>query len=130
MTDSMPDSRPLQGGPHLGLLAAISTALLLSGVAASAAPGGTVPSPFGDSAGIREYFLTQSSAVLAGGVLAFGASVPLTGLRRDGERSAAPARGHRTGGHDRAGRRDPRPRPARAVRAAAVDARPPRRPRQ
>jgi hypothetical protein len=69
--------RPVQGGPPLGLLALISTALLLAGLALSAALGGVFPSPYAAAGTIRDYFLTQSDAVRAGGVLLFGSSVPL-----------------------------------------------------
>ncbi|MGF7233786.1 MAG: hypothetical protein ACQSGP_02320 [Frankia sp.] len=64
-------------GPPLGVLAAVSTALLVGGIALSAALGGVVPSPFAPAATIRAYFLTQSGAVKASGVLAFGSAVPL-----------------------------------------------------
>ncbi|MDX6365993.1 MAG: hypothetical protein QOK30_1069, partial [Nocardioidaceae bacterium] len=44
---AMPRRRHPQGGPPLGLLAVISTGLLLVGIVASAAVGGVVPSPYG-----------------------------------------------------------------------------------
>jgi hypothetical protein len=46
-------------------------------VAVSAGLGGVVPSPYDQPATIAAYFLTQSDAVRASGVLAFGSSVPL-----------------------------------------------------
>ena len=58
-----------QSGPPLGVLAAVSTALLVAGIALSAALGGVLASPFEDADTIREYFLTQSDAVKASGVL-------------------------------------------------------------
>lgn len=66
-----------QGGPPLAVLAAVSAALLVAGIALSAALGGVFRSPFGDAAAIGEYFRTQSDAVKASGVLVFGSSVPL-----------------------------------------------------
>jgi hypothetical protein len=55
----------------------VSAALLVAGIALSAALGGVFPSPFETSATIRLYFLTQSDAVKASGVLIFASSVPL-----------------------------------------------------
>ena len=55
----------------------MSTGLLLAGLATSAALGGTFPSPYADPAVIGAHFATQADAVLAGGVLLFGSSVPL-----------------------------------------------------
>lgn len=66
-----------QGGPPLVVLAGISTALLVGGIALSALLGGVFPSPFGDAAGIARYFQTQPDAVKVSGVLVFGSSVPL-----------------------------------------------------
>jgi hypothetical protein len=73
----MPRRRHPQGGPPLGLLAVISTGLLLLGIVASAALGGVVPSPYGAAGVIREYFTSQSDAVHVDGVLVFASSVPL-----------------------------------------------------
>jgi hypothetical protein len=70
-------SRPLQGGPPLWLLGAVSTGLLLAALAVSAALGGVVPSPYDPAGAIRAYFLAQPDAVRASGVLLFGSSVPL-----------------------------------------------------
>jgi hypothetical protein len=70
-------SRHPQGGPPLGLLAVISTGLLLLGIVASAALGGVVPSPYGAAGVIRAYFTSQSDAVHADSVLVFASAVPL-----------------------------------------------------
>jgi hypothetical protein len=69
--------RRQQAGPPLGVLALVSTGLLLAGLATSAALGGAFPSPYADPAVIAAHFATQPDAVLAGGVLLFGSSVPL-----------------------------------------------------
>jgi hypothetical protein len=61
----------------MGVLAAVSLALLIAGLAASAALGGTIPSPFGSAASIQHYFLAHPSAAKASGVLSFASSVPL-----------------------------------------------------
>jgi hypothetical protein len=61
----------------LGVLGLVSTALLLASLATSAALGGTFPSPYADPGVIAAHFATQPDAVLAGGVLLFGSSVPL-----------------------------------------------------
>jgi hypothetical protein len=55
----------------------MSLALLVAGLALSAALGGVLPSPFGSAASIQQYFLAQSDAVKASGVLVFASSVPL-----------------------------------------------------
>lgn len=69
--------RPPQGGPPLVLLAAVSLALLVGGLALSAALGGVLPSPFGSPSSIQRYFLTEPDAVKASGTLLFASSVPL-----------------------------------------------------
>ena len=69
--------RRQQAGPPLGVLALVSTGLLLAGLVTSAALGGTFPSPYADPAVIAAHFATRPDAVLAGGVLLFGSSVPL-----------------------------------------------------
>jgi hypothetical protein len=66
-----------QAGPPLGVLALVSTGLLLASLATSAALGGTFPSPYADPAVIAAHFATEPDAVLAGGVLLFASSVPL-----------------------------------------------------
>lgn len=70
-------TRGPQGGPPPGVLAVVSTALLVAGIAVSAALGGTVPSPYAGGAVVRDYFAAQPDAALAGGVLVFASSVPL-----------------------------------------------------
>lgn len=70
-------TRGPQGGPPLGVLAVVSTALLLAGLALSAALGGTVPSPYAGAAEITDYFAGRPEAALAAGVLAFASAVPL-----------------------------------------------------
>lgn len=69
--------RASQAGPHLGVLALVSTGLLVTGLVLSAALGGMIPSPYANAEVIRSYFLTQPDAVRAAGVLAFASSVPL-----------------------------------------------------
>lgn len=76
-TGSQNTSRPRQGGPPLGVLALVSTGLLLAALVGSAALGGTVPSPYADAADIAAYFHDQSDAVKVSAVLAFGSAVPL-----------------------------------------------------
>jgi hypothetical protein len=72
-----PRRRHPQGGPPLGLLALISTGLLILGVVVSAALGGVVVSPFAAAGVISSYFTSQPDAVRADGVLAFASAVPL-----------------------------------------------------
>jgi hypothetical protein len=74
---AMSRRRHPQGGPPLGLLAVISTGLLLVGIVASAAVGGVVPSPYGAAGVIGAYFASQSDAVQVDGVLVFASAVPL-----------------------------------------------------
>ncbi|MCW2522429.1 MAG: hypothetical protein JWO63_764 [Frankiales bacterium] len=61
----------------MGVLAAVSLGLLLAALIASAALGGTIPSPFASALSIQHYFLTQSGAAKASGILTFASSVPL-----------------------------------------------------
>jgi hypothetical protein len=70
-------TRRPQDGPPLGVLAVVSTALLVTGIAVSAALGGTVPSPYAAGGDVRDYFAAQPDAALAAGALAFASSVPL-----------------------------------------------------
>jgi len=70
-------TRPQQGGPSLTALSVISLTLLVAGLALSAALGGLFPSPYSHADTIRHYFLTQSDAVRAAGILTFASSVPL-----------------------------------------------------
>jgi hypothetical protein len=76
-TSSGMRTRRPQDGPPLGVLAVVSTALLVTGIAVSAALGGTVPSPYAAGGDVRDYFAAQPDAALAAGVLAFASSVPL-----------------------------------------------------
>jgi hypothetical protein len=69
--------RPSPGGPPLGVLAAISLAALLAGLALSAALGGVLPSPFSSATTIQHYFRTEPDAAKASGVLGFVSCVPL-----------------------------------------------------
>ncbi len=61
----------------MGILAVVSLSLLLASLIASAALGGTVPSPFGAPVSIQHYFLLHPGAAKASGILAFASSVPL-----------------------------------------------------
>ncbi len=75
--DSSSRRTPGQNGPPLGVLAVVSLALLITGLATSAALGGVLPSPFASAASIQRYFLGHSGAVRVSGVCAFASSVPL-----------------------------------------------------
>jgi hypothetical protein len=69
---------PSQAGPPLGVLAIVSTVLLVTGVAGSAAVAGqTYPSPFADAEVIRQYFAQHSVAATIGGTAVFASAVPL-----------------------------------------------------
>jgi hypothetical protein len=76
-TTLAPERSRRQDGPPLGVLGLVSTALLVAGLGASAALGGTFPSPYADPSVIAAHFAGQPDAVLAGGVLVFGSAVPL-----------------------------------------------------
>ncbi|MEV6931532.1 DUF4386 domain-containing protein [Dactylosporangium sp. NPDC051485] len=71
--------RPAQGGPPLGILAAIFTGLFLAGLILSTvlADGKPYPSPFGATPDILAYFRDHRLAVQIGGALQFGAAIPL-----------------------------------------------------
>ena len=82
MNDSSVDrsettGRPVQGGPPLALLGAISLVLLLAGLAIGAALGGVMPLPYGSSTEIEHYFANNHGAAKAIAVGAFASSVPL-----------------------------------------------------
>lgn len=77
LPENVVPSTRLQPGPSPAVLGWISLAMVVAGVAASAALGGTIPSPFGDPSAITAYFAGQSSAVLVSAVLQFAAAVPL-----------------------------------------------------
>jgi hypothetical protein len=77
MTQTISRQRKLrQRGPALGVVAAVSLALLVAALACSAALGGVVPSPFGDPATILRYVGGEPDALRVSSVLVFGSSVP------------------------------------------------------
>lgn len=71
--------RTAQGGPPLGVLGIVVTALFIAGLAlGTALAGGTpFPSPFGEAAPIIAYFQEHDLAVRVGGAFQFAAAVPL-----------------------------------------------------
>lgn len=81
-TSTPPDASGTRRGPGteppLGALALLATALMVSSVAAGAALGGVIPSPFGGTAAITGYFARHHAAVLATAVPSLAAVVPLT----------------------------------------------------
>ena len=83
MNDSTNDTtravaRPTQGGPPLGLLAAVSLALLLAGLVVGVAlAGGVMPLPFGSATEIQDYVAGHHAAAVAIAVGTFGSSIPL-----------------------------------------------------
>jgi hypothetical protein len=78
MSPTTARSAPAQAGPPLGVLALVSTVLLVAGVAGSAALAGqTYPSPYADADLIRQYFATSALAVTIGGTAVFASAVPL-----------------------------------------------------
>jgi hypothetical protein len=82
MNDSSPTTksavgRPVQGGPPLALLAAISLVLLLTGLAVGVALAGVMPLPYGSATAIQDYFAGRHAAAVAIAVATFGSSVPL-----------------------------------------------------
>jgi hypothetical protein len=68
-----------QGGPPLGVLGIVVTALFIAGlVLGTALAGGTpFPSPFGEAGPIVAYFQDHDLAVRVGGALQFAAAIPL-----------------------------------------------------
>lgn len=70
---------PGEGGPPLGTLAVVVSALFAGGLAVSTAISGghPYPSPFGDAAAILGYFRDQHTAVRISGFSQFAATVPL-----------------------------------------------------
>jgi hypothetical protein len=74
-----PRRRQAQGGPPLGILAVVFTALFVAGLAISTAMAGghTYPSPFSDATGVVAYFHDHRSAVAVSGFFQFGAAIPL-----------------------------------------------------
>jgi hypothetical protein len=83
MNDSTYDTnravtRPTQGGPPLGVLAAVSLALLLAGLIVGVAiAGGVMPLPFGSATEIQDYVAGHHGAAVAIAVGTFGSSIPL-----------------------------------------------------
>jgi hypothetical protein len=82
MNDSRADrsettGRPVQGGPPLALLAAISLLLLLAGLTVGAALGGVMPLPYGSATAIQDYVSNNHAAAQAIAVGAFASSIPL-----------------------------------------------------
>jgi hypothetical protein len=83
MNDSAHDTnrsvtRPTQGGPPLGLLAAVSLALLLVGLVVGVAlAGGVMPLPYGSATQIQDYVAGHHGAAVAIAVGTFGSSIPL-----------------------------------------------------
>ena len=69
--------RPQQGGPPLAVLAAISFALLIGGLAIGVALNGVPPSPFGQGTAVQGFFVSHPGAVQAAAVGVFGSSVPM-----------------------------------------------------
>jgi len=98
---SQPTSTPAHRGPNPAVLAGISLALVIAGVAVSAALGGVFPSPFGDPAAIAAYLAGNPAAVTASAFFQFAAAVPLaiyaavayTRLRQLGVSAPGPAIG-------------------------------------
>lgn len=75
---TLPRRTPTQGGPPLGVLALVSTLLLVAGVAGGAALAGrTYPSPYAEPAVIRAFFSGPPLAVTVGGTAVFASAVPL-----------------------------------------------------
>jgi hypothetical protein len=82
MNDSSTDrnataGRPVQGGPPLALLGAISLVLLLAGLAIGAALGGVMPLPYGSETAIQDYVANNHAAAEAIAIGAFASSIPL-----------------------------------------------------
>ncbi|MFI6603214.1 hypothetical protein ACIBHX_43825 [Nonomuraea sp. NPDC050536] len=68
-----------QGGPPLGILAVMFTALFVAGIGISTAMAGgvTFPSPFAEQAQILAYFADHRDAVQVSAFLQFAAAVPM-----------------------------------------------------
>jgi hypothetical protein len=70
--------RQQHGGPPLGVLALVSTALFLVGLFVAAAMAGRfMPAPTASAQTIRDYFVNNRSAVRVAALFQFGAAVPL-----------------------------------------------------
>jgi hypothetical protein len=80
VTASTHTQRPqTQGGPPLGVLAVVFTALFLSAIIISTAVGGghTFPSPYDPATSILAYFHQHPEAVRLNALLQFAAAIPL-----------------------------------------------------
>ena len=80
MNDSSADvsGRRPQGGPPLGLLAAISLGLLLVGLVVGVAlAGGVMPLPYGSATAIQNYVADHHAAAQTIAVATFASSIPL-----------------------------------------------------
>jgi hypothetical protein len=71
--------RTAQGGPPLGILSIVVTALFVAGLVLGTvlADGTPFPSPFGATGPILTYFQEHELAVRVGGVFQFAAAIPL-----------------------------------------------------
>jgi hypothetical protein len=71
--------RTAQGGPPLGILGIVVTALFVAGLVLGTvlADGTPFPSPFGATGPILTYFQEHELAVRVGGVFQFAAAIPL-----------------------------------------------------
>jgi hypothetical protein len=72
-------SAPRPGGPHPGILAAVSLGLTVGGLLISAVltNGQTFPSPFSPAAQVTSYFQQNPEAVRFASLFQFGSAVPL-----------------------------------------------------
>lgn len=79
MATQVTAARTAQGGPPLGVLGVVVTALFIAGLAlgTALAGGSPFPSPFGDAAPIVAYFQDHAFAVRVGGTFQFAAAIPL-----------------------------------------------------
>jgi hypothetical protein len=77
MTSIEHTSTSTHRGPNPAVLAGISLALVVAGVAVSAALGGVFPSPFGDPAAIAAFIAGNPAALTASAFFQFAAAVPL-----------------------------------------------------
>lgn len=71
--------RPRSSGPHAGLVALVSVALLVGSLVVMAALSGgeTIRSPFGETADVTRIFTEHSTAVRWAAMLQLGSSIPL-----------------------------------------------------
>jgi hypothetical protein len=72
------NGRPMQAGPPLGPLAAVSLTLLLAGLVVGVVlAGGVMPLPYGSAVKIQDYVAGNHAAAIAMSVGTFGSSIPL-----------------------------------------------------